>query len=133
MERVSLGPLSLPVPSHLRRHDPLRLYSLTSAPRLLESALQGGAFLFSSRVVRSRLLAAGVGAKAAALAGGVVGGAAQSVIMTPVGCVTTRCLKSNSGALATAKAIRREEGPRGFFKGYPAVAGRQISNWSSRR
>ena len=59
--------------------------------------------------------------------------ARRSLIMTPAGCVTTRCLKEKTSALESAKAINQEEGPRGFFKGYPAVAGRQVSNWSSRR
>ena len=73
---VPLGPDSR-LPEHLRCHNPLQLYGLTSTPRLVESGLQGGIFLLSSRVVRSQLLVAGAGFKAAALLGGVAGGFCQ--------------------------------------------------------
>lgn len=116
----------------------LNLWSGTPS-RTIEGALLGAVFLVGSAATKKQVLAMGAGKNVAALAGGVVGGMAQAVVMTPAGMVFTS-LNVNKGkpgyekdnAITVAKRIIREKGVEGMFVGATPMALRQSSNWASR-
>ena len=107
--------------------------------RTVEGALLGAVFLVGSAATKKQVLAMGAGKNVAALAGGVVGGVAQAVIMTPAGMVFTS-LNVNKGkpgyendnAITVAKRIIKEKGMQGMYIGGTPMAMRQASNWASR-
>ena len=107
--------------------------------RTVEGALLGALFLVASAATKKQVLAMGAGNNVAALAGGIVGGVAQAVIMTPAGMVFTS-LNVNKGkpgyendnAITVAKRIVNEKGIQGMFIGSNPMAMRQASNWASR-
>jgi len=53
--------------------------------RTIEGALLGAFFILGSTLTKNRVLAMGGSPFVAALAGGTVGGVAQSLVMTPAG------------------------------------------------
>mmetsp|Transcript_18821 Transcript_18821/g.27502 ORF Transcript_18821/g.27502 Transcript_18821/m.27502 type:complete len:379 (-) Transcript_18821:85-1221(-) len=116
----------------------LNLWSGTPS-RTIEGALLGAVFLVGSAATKNQALAMGAGKNMAALAGGVVGGVAQAVIMTPAGMVFTS-LNVNKGkpgyendtAVTVAQRIMDEKGIKGMFVGGGPMAVRQASNWASR-
>lgn len=116
----------------------LNLWSGTPS-RTIEGALLGAVFLVGSAATKKQVLAMGAGKNVAALAGGIVGGVAQAVIMTPAGMVFTS-LNVNKGkpgyendnAITVAKRIINEKGIQGMFIGGTPMAARQASNWASR-
>lgn len=99
----------------------------------------GAVFLVGSASTKKRMLAMGFGKNAAATAGGVVGGVAQTIIMTPCGLIFTS-LNVNKGkkgfeddnAYSVAKRIVKEKGFMGLYIGSGPMAIRQASNWASR-
>lgn len=99
----------------------------------------GAFFLLGSSVAKKQVLAMGGGRNLAALAGGTVGGLAQTVVMQPAGMIFTS-LNVNQGkkgyendnALTVARRIIKEKGLQGLFYGSGPMALRQASNWSSR-
>lgn len=107
--------------------------------RTVEGALLGAVFLVGSAATKKQVLAMGAGKNMAALAGGVVGGVAQAVVMTPAGMVFTS-LNVNKGkpgyendtAMSVAKRIIDENGLKGMYVGGTPMAIRQASNWASR-
>ncbi|KAL7541334.1 hypothetical protein ACHAXR_010823 [Thalassiosira sp. AJA248-18] len=71
---------------------------------------------------------------------GAGGGCAQSLVMGPTSLVVTACVlasKENDGELISpfrvAQKVIQERGIRGLYRGSPAVAARQASNWASRQ
>ena len=81
----------------------------------------------------------GAGPTVCALAGGLVGGVAQSVVMTPAGVIFTS-LNVNQGkkghendnAITVCKRIIDEKGFFGLYRGLSPMALRQATNWASR-
>lgn len=116
----------------------LNLWSGTPS-RTVEGALLGAVFLVGSAATKKQVLAMGAGKNVAALAGGIVGGMAQAVVMTPAGMVFTS-LNVNKGkpgyendnAITVARRIIKEKGIEGMFVGGTPMAIRQASNWASR-
>lgn len=107
--------------------------------RTVEGALLGAVFILGSTLTKKQVLAMGGGPTMAALAAGLVGGVAQSVVMTPAGMIFTS-LNVNRGkkgyesdnALTVAKRIIEEKGPLGLYYGVSPMIMRQASNWASR-
>ena len=70
---------------------------------------------------------------------GAGGGAAQALVMGPTSLIVTACVAaSNSGdedvsALKVVQRIIKERGVIGLYRGAPAVAARQATNWASRQ
>jgi hypothetical protein len=116
----------------------LNLWSGTPS-RTVEGALLGAIFLVASAATKKQAFAMGASKNIAALAGGVVGGVAQAVVMTPAGMVFTS-LNVNKGkpgfendnAISVAKRIIKEKGIQGMFIGGGPMSARQASNWASR-
>eukprot|EP00979_Chaetoceros_neogracilis_P005267 scaffold944_cov127-Chaetoceros_neogracile.AAC.9 len=116
----------------------MNLWSGTPS-RTIEGALLGAVFLVGSAATKKQVLAMGAGKNVAALAGGVVGGVVQAVVMTPAGMVFTS-LNVNKGkpgyendtAYTVAERIMKEKGIQGMFVGGTPMALRQASNWASR-
>lgn len=110
-----------------------------SPSRTVEGSLMGAAFMVASVATKKQVLNLGGSKTAAALAGGVVGGVIQSVIMTPTGLVFCS-LNLNRGkpgyendtSISVAKRIIDEKGIQGMFIGGGPMALRQASNWASR-
>jgi hypothetical protein len=107
--------------------------------RIAEGALVGAVFMWSSRITKAQLLAIGAGPEVAALAGGLVGGVAQAVVMTPAGMVFTslNCNKGKKGyendnAISVTRRIVKQKGILGMYCGGTPMALRQASNWASR-
>ena len=116
----------------------LNLWSGTPS-RTIEGALLGAVFLVGSTATKKQVLAMGAGKNVAALAGGVVGGVVQAVVMTPAGMVFTS-LNVNKGkpgyendnAITVARRIIKDKGLQGMYVGGTPMALRQASNWASR-
>jgi Mitochondrial carrier protein len=73
------------------------------------------------------------------LAGGLVGGVAQSIVMTPAGMIFTslnvnagRKGYENDNALTVTKRILKEKGLVGMYIGVTPMMIRQATNWASR-
>jgi len=116
----------------------LNLWSGTPG-RIIEGALLGGVFMVGSTATKKQVLNMGGTKTVAALAGGIVGGVAQSSIMTPAGLVFTslNVNKDKPGyehdnSLIVVKRIVRENGIRGMYIGVGPMAARQATNWASR-
>ena len=107
--------------------------------RVVEGAALGAVFMLSSTAIKTRVMAVGGSPTMAALAGGLVGGIAQAVVMTPSGLIFTS-LNLNKGkkgheqdtAISVTRRIIKENGLRGMFYGGGPMAIRQASNWASR-
>lgn len=116
----------------------LGLWSGTPS-RTLEGALLGAVFMLGSTLTKRQVLAMGASKTVAALCAGMVGGVAQSVVMTPAGMIFTslnvnRGKKGyeNDNALTVARRIIKEKGPFGLYYGVTPMCLRQASNWASR-
>mmetsp|Transcript_8196 Transcript_8196/g.12054 ORF Transcript_8196/g.12054 Transcript_8196/m.12054 type:complete len:382 (+) Transcript_8196:86-1231(+) len=107
--------------------------------RTIEGALLGAMFLVGSAATKNQVLAMGGSKDLAALAGGLVGGLVQAIVMTPAGMVFTS-LNYNKGKpgyeddnfITVANRIVKEKGVMGMFIGGGPMAIRQASNWASR-
>lgn len=107
--------------------------------RIVEGALVGAVFMLASTVTKANVRLLGGSPTTAALAGGLVGGVAQAVIMTPAGMVFTslnynkgRIGYKNDNAVTVVRRIIRLKGIRGMYAGGGPMALRQASNWASR-
>lgn len=107
--------------------------------RTVEGALLGAIFILGSSTTKRQVLAMGGSPTAAALAGGLVGGVAQSIVMTPAGMIFTSLNLNrgkpgyeNDNAWRVCKRIVKEKGPLGLYYGNGPMALRQASNWMSR-
>ena len=124
--------------SILREGGLLSLWSGTPS-RTIEGALMGGIFLVTSAFTKKHVIALTGSQTLGALAAGMVGGVAQSVVMTPAGMVFTS-LNVNKGkpgyendnAYTVARRIIKEKGVMGMFIGFGPMSARQASNWASR-
>lgn len=107
--------------------------------RSIEGALLGALFLIGASVAKKQTLAMGGSPTLAALAGGLVGGLAQAIVMTPAGMVFTS-LNLNRGkkgfeqdnAWTVSKRIYQEGGLGGIYYGGGPMCIRQATNWMSR-
>lgn len=123
--------------------------------RTVEGALIGAVFMLGSVATKAQLKKMGAPPTAAALAGGLVGGVAQSVIMTPAGLVFTALNNNNNNSsgkqkqksaggrmkhktvpkettLGVVRRVLAEKGLAGMFAGSKPMALRQATNWASR-
>jgi Mitochondrial carrier protein len=105
--------------------------------RTVEGALIGAVFMLGSVLTKAQLKKMGAPPTAAALAGGLVGGVAQSVVMTPAGLIFTALNSQHkSGKKETAVGVVRrviaEKGIGGMFAGSRPMCYRQATNWASR-
>jgi Mitochondrial carrier protein len=85
--------------------------------RTVEGALMGAIFMLGSTLTKKQMILLGASKTTAALAGGLVGGVAQSIVMTPAAMVFTslnlnRGKKGyeNDNALTVAQRIIKEKG-----------------------
>eukprot|EP00559_Dactyliosolen_fragilissimus_P003721 CAMPEP_0184867636 /NCGR_PEP_ID=MMETSP0580-20130426/27377_1 /TAXON_ID=1118495 /ORGANISM="Dactyliosolen fragilissimus" /LENGTH=354 /DNA_ID=CAMNT_0027368051 /DNA_START=1 /DNA_END=1061 /DNA_ORIENTATION=- len=116
----------------------MSLWSGTES-RTVEGALLGAMFLVGSASTKKQIIAMGGSKTMGALAGGVVGGVVQALVMTPAGLVFTS-LNVNKGkpgyendtALTVARRVVEEKGIMALFTGGGPMAARQASNWASR-
>jgi hypothetical protein len=122
----------------LRDDGLLGLYRGTPS-RTLEGALIGAVFMLGSTWTKTRVRAWGGSPTTAALAGGLVGGVAQALIMTPAGMVFTSLgyTRGKPGfadetAWSVTQRVVREKGIGGMYSGFNAMALRQATNWASR-
>jgi hypothetical protein len=110
-----------------------------SSSRSVEGALVGAVFMLGSTLTKRRLRMLGASPTLTALGGGLVGGLAQAVVMTPAGMVFTS-LNVNRGkpghekdnAIGVTRRIVQERGLPGMYYGFRPMAIRQASNWASR-
>ena len=116
----------------------LNLWSGTES-RTVEGALLGAMFLVGSAATKKQVIAMGGSKTMGALAGGIVGGVAQAVVMTPAGLIFTSLNLNkdnpeyeNDTAWSVARRVVQEKGPMGLFTGGGPMAARQASNWASR-
>jgi len=107
--------------------------------RTVEGILLGAVFILGSSITKTRMQAMGASPIACSLGGGLVGGVAQSVVMTPAGMIFTS-LNVNQGkkgyendnAITVTRRILKEKGIRGMYSGVKPMALRQASNWATR-
>lgn len=107
--------------------------------RTVEGALLGAVFILGSSITKTRMRALGASPIACSLGGGLVGGVAQSIVMTPAGMIFTS-LNVNQGkkgyendnAITVTKRILKEKGIIGMYYGIKPMAMRQASNWATR-
>ncbi|CAB9507463.1 mitochondrial [Seminavis robusta] len=107
--------------------------------RTVEGALLGAVFILGSSFTKTRCKALGAGPLVCSLAGGLVGGVAQSVVMTPAGMIFTslnvnagRKGYENDNAITVTKRILKEKGLVGMYCGVQPMMLRQATNWASR-
>jgi len=107
--------------------------------RMVEGALVGAVFMLASTITKKQIRLLGGSATSAALAGGLVGGIAQAIVMTPAGLIFTslnynkkRPGFENDNAISVTRRIVREKGIAGMYAGGGPMALRQASNWASR-
>jgi len=110
-----------------------------SASRTIEGILLGAFFLVGSNAAKKQVFARGGSKTMAALAGGLVGGLAQAVVMTPAGLVFTSLNLNrkkegyeNDNFLTVTKRIYESKGVKGMYAGGGPMAMRQATNWMSR-
>ena len=107
--------------------------------RTVEGSLLGAFFILGSTLTKRQVLRMGGSPTVAALMGGLVGGVAQSVVMTPAGMIFTS-LNLNRGkpgyegdnAITVSKRIIEEKGILGMYRGIGPMVARQATNWASR-
>lgn len=107
--------------------------------RTVEGALVGAVFMLASTLIKRQIRAIGGSPTTAALAGGLAGGVAQALVMTPAGMVFTT-MNYNRGtpghesenAWSVTKRIIADNGVRGMYSGGGPMVLRQASNWASR-
>lgn len=107
--------------------------------RTVEGMLLGAVYILGSSITKNRMQALGASPVACSLCGGLVGGVAQSIVMTPAGMVFTS-LNVNQGkkgyendnAITVTRRILKEKGVMGMYYGVKPMAMRQASNWATR-
>ncbi|KAL7548322.1 hypothetical protein ACHAWF_011607 [Thalassiosira exigua] len=121
------------------------------SPRMVEGLFSGGVLLVAKEGLHTMLsdyaspmLTKSIGMtippSVIGFVSGAGGGCAQSLVMGPTSLVVTACvavLKENGGespsAFHVASRVVQERGIRGLYRGSPAVAMRQATNWASRQ
>lgn len=157
LERISSRGSDCPPPSSslsiakaiVRERGVLALWSGLS-PRMVEGIFSGGVLLAAKEGLRtvltnhaSPMLAKSIGVtippSVVGFVSGAGGGCAQSLVMGPTSLVVTACVsainegETNVSAFDVARRVVRERGLRGLYRGAPAVAARQATNWASRQ
>lgn len=101
----------------------LNLWTGTQS-RIIEGALVGAVFMLASTLTKAQVKLVGGNPTAAALAGGLVGGVAQAVVMTPAGMIFTslnynkdRPGHENDNVVSVTKRIVKERGIVGMYYG----------------
>jgi len=102
--------------------------------RTVEGFLIGALFLAGSTMTKKYMINnLGIEKSIAAICGGMVGGVAQAVVMTPAGMIFTAL---NTGedetTLGICKRIIQEKGIKGMYVGSGPMVIRQATNWASR-
>lgn len=110
-----------------------------SASRTIEGIFVGAFFLLGATIAKNQVIALGGSKLMASLAGGLVGGLAQSIVMTPAGMVFTSLNLNrdtegfeNDNVFTVTKRIYKEKGLGGMYYGGKPMALRQATNWMSR-
>lgn len=136
--------------SIIREQGVLALWSGLS-PRMIEGLFSGGVLLAAKEGLHTALsdfaapaltkrIGVTIPPSLIGFVSGAGGGAAQSLVMGPTSLIVTACVaasKENDGecvsAFRVAQKVLRERGIRGLYRGAPAVAVRQATNWASRQ
>jgi len=116
---------------NINSHGICEFYRGTPA-RLFEGSLIGGLFILSNSAVRNELICRNVNPVLCSLAGGLVGGLAQTVVMAPSTQIMTTALNDRISSFEATKRIIRKRGILGLYSSASPVAVRQASNWASR-
>jgi Mitochondrial carrier protein len=126
-----------------------------SISRTIEGALIGAVFMLGSVVTKRQLILIGCSPTLSALAGGLVGGVAQSIVMTPAGMIFTALssnrntndtnnnnkksknsnssiIKKNENGISICQRVIKEKGIGGLYIGIGPMCLRQATNWASR-
>mmetsp|Transcript_8971 Transcript_8971/g.26809 ORF Transcript_8971/g.26809 Transcript_8971/m.26809 type:complete len:367 (-) Transcript_8971:46-1146(-) len=121
----------------LTERGPCGMYSGVSA-RLIEGSLSGAILLAakesvhrvleSTPAVTKRVPPALIG-----FAAGASGGAAQAIVMTPCSLLVTATAQHGGSVSEALRDVWGDHGLRGMYRGAPAVAARQMTNWASRQ
>jgi Mitochondrial carrier protein len=123
-------------------HGLLGFYTGTPS-RTIEGALIGAVFMLGSVATKRQLISLGCPPTLSALAGGLVGGVAQSIVMTPAGMIFTSLSASrnnqnsatstiNDNAITICQRVIKEKGIGGLYIGIGPMCLRQATNWASR-
>lgn len=118
-------------------------------PRMIEGIFSGGVLLSSKQLIHTLLTdyispivlkRAGftIPPSAIGFASGAGGGMAQALVMGPTSLFVTACVSArrngeSKSAFRVAQDAVREGGILGLYRGAPAVAWRQATNWASRQ
>lgn len=118
-------------------------------PRMIEGIFSGGVLLSSKELIHTVLSnyvspivlkrsGLTIPPSAIGFVSGAGGGMAQSLVMGPTSLIVTACVSAqNDGrpksAFRVAQDVVRERGVFGLYRGAPAVAYRQATNWASRQ
>jgi hypothetical protein len=116
---------------------------------MIEGIFSGGVLLSSKELIHtvlsdyvSPLVLKRVGVtippSAIGFVSGAGGGMAQSLVMGPTSFIVTACVAAQQNgepksAFHVAQSVLRERGILGLYRGAPAVAYRQATNWASRQ
>ena len=119
------------------------------APRMIEGLFSGGVLLASKEMIYTVLSdcvspiileRAGLAIPPSAIGfiSGACGGMAQCLVMGPTSLVVTACVAAQQNgdpksAFHVAQDVLRDRGILGLYRGAPAVAYRQATNWASRQ
>ena len=115
--------------------------------RMVEGFFSGAVLLAVKETVRKAAMSSPIITKAKipptliGFAAGAIGGASQSVVMAPCSLLvtatatagTTGSNNKQSSVLSTFRMVWAREGVRGIYRGAPAIAARQATNWASRQ
>jgi hypothetical protein len=104
--------------------------------RMVEGFFSGAVLLASKETLR-RSLTAAVGKRISpsiiGFVAGAGGGATQAVVMAPTSLFVTATTHNGGSVKAACQEIWSQHGIRGIYRGAPAVAARQATNWASRQ
>ena len=116
---------------------------------MIEGIFSGGVLLSSKELIRSFLsdfvsplvlkrVGVAIPNSAIGFVSGAGGGMAQALVMGPTSLIVTACVSTQQdgnpkSAFRVAQNIVRERGMQGLYRGAPAVAYRQATNWASRQ
>jgi hypothetical protein len=101
--------------------------------RTVEGSLLGAIYLLGATLTKAQVKRMGASPTMAALCGGLVGGVAQSIVMTPAGMVFTSLNLNrktqgyeNDNAWTVTKRIIQKKGVLGMYAGIGPMALRQV-------
>jgi len=103
---------------------------------MVEGFFSGAVLLAAKEMIRKTLTVTSPIPIPPAIVGfvaGAGGGAAQAIVMAPTSYLVTATTSNGGSVVDAAKDILSREGLRGIYRGAPAVAARQATNWASRQ